>query len=540
MKPEARREPRGFMSGRIQILAVLLVAELVAAVFLFQVFSDFECRQTSIEFACRGLRSAVIRGFCVFVALGLFLWVRTDLRQLVLERTGRGGRRAGWAALHLAGVALIFVPWLLADQSRLDEAFPLLFGTLSVGGLMAAAGALMWLMPARDWRDVLRAGQGALLVIVAVAAVIPDLAAVLGYAWAIDFLVKTAFYGVAFVLGVTGNEVLISYTPRMIGIDEFIVEIADSCSGVEGFALVTGFMAIYAVLMRGMIRPGRYWLVVWPLALLASWTFNIIRIATLIMIGAWISPDLAENGFHSFAGWFFFAIIALGILLVVQASSWILREEVVEGAAAADIAPLTEDWAAARIVPFILFMLTGMAVNAFMLYPELGYPFQMVVMAVAIWVFRRGLFRFGAAGIDPFAIAAGAVIGVGWVVTAQPNAEILAGIGTLGTTAFVLWAIFRVFGTIVIVPIVEEAFFRGYLLTRLDIGGPLARAIAVVVSSLAFALLHGRIVEAGLAGLLFAWVTLRRGELKDAIVSHMVANAIVAAAALIAGDWSLI
>ena len=77
-------------------------------------------------------------------------------------------------------------------------------------------------------------------------------------------------------------------------------------------------------------------------------------------------------------------------------------------------------------------------------------------------------------------------------------------------------------------------------MTRLDTGSPAARVVAVVISTLAFAALHGRIFSSALAGLVFALVMLRRGALRDAILCHAVANGLIALAALWGGDWSLI
>jgi exosortase E/protease (VPEID-CTERM system) len=88
--------------------------------------------------------------------------------------------------------------------------------------------------------------------------------------------------------------------------------------------------------------------------------------------------------------------------------------------------------------------------------------------------------------------------------------------------------------------VIEELFFRGYLLTRLDGPQLWRRVLAVALSSLAFALLHGRWIEAGLAGLVFALVALRRGRVADAIWAHVVANSTVAAVAAARGDWSLL
>ena len=87
------------------------------------------------------------------------------------------------------------------------------------------------------------------------------------------------------------------------------------------------------------------------------------------------------------------------------------------------------------------------------------------------------------------------------------------------------------------VPIVEELFFRGYLLVRLDRGGPAWRLLAIVVSTGLFAALHGRLLAAGLAGLVFALLALRRGRLADPIWAHIAANLAVALWALWRGEW---
>jgi exosortase E/protease (VPEID-CTERM system) len=90
------------------------------------------------------------------------------------------------------------------------------------------------------------------------------------------------------------------------------------------------------------------------------------------------------------------------------------------------------------------------------------------------------------------------------------------------------------------VPVIEELFFRGYVQARLDRGTVLSRIIAIAVSAGLFALVHGRWIEAGLAGMIFSFVYMRNGRLADAMAAHAVANAVIAAVALWRGDWALI
>jgi len=102
------------------------------------------------------------------------------------------------------------------------------------------------------------------------------------------------------------------------------------------------------------------------------------------------------------------------------------------------------------------------------------------------------------------------------------------------------WVLLRIIGTVIIVPLVEELFFRGYILDKFGRDSQFALIAGVVVSSALFAALHQRWVLAAIAGIVFALVYLRERKLGDAVVSHAVANATIAAAAAIGGDWALI
>ena len=526
------------INRRLVWLPALFAIELVMVALVFQVFTHFECQQTEFETACRALRSVMVRAYCLTAAMCLFIWMRSDLRDMLISSVQTAKDDRVWMLVHFAGVALLFVPWSLASADQLTASFPAYFLSLSIGGAVALLGGVFWLMPPGDWRDFVKSGHGALAAVCLVAILVPDFADLLALAWTLEILVLTAFYGVGILLTLLGQPVSVGFAPPSIGSNDFIVEIASSCSGVEGFALITGFFVIYTFLMRGSVNVKLLWLIVWPIALIASWLLNIVRITTLILIGANGSPDLAVNGFHSFAGWLFFSALALGVIALVQTVPWLHKPHASEKPVPST-ASVRDDQAVAYIVPFILFMLIGLLLNAFWFHPELGYPALVIALSAAVWYFRRAILADWS-GLDPIALFAGLCIGIGWILLAVPNAEALPGLATLGTAATAVWIAFRLFGTVVIIPIVEEAFFRGYVLDRLNTGGTVAAIFAVVVSSLSFALLHGRILEAGIAGVIFSLVMLRRGKLSDAILCHATANGLIAVAAVISADWSLI
>jgi len=104
----------------------------------------------------------------------------------------------------------------------------------------------------------------------------------------------------------------------------------------------------------------------------------------------------------------------------------------------------------------------------------------------------------------------------------------------------VIWVISRVIGTSLLVPIIEELFFRGYVQASIDDGRPVMRILAFAISSGLFAALHGRWVEAFLAGIVFGLLMLRTGRVTDAIIAHMMANIVIAAWALVTLNWAVI
>lgn len=524
---------------RLYLLGGLFALEAVGLVVLFQIFSDLDCRATGYHDACRGLRGAMVHALCVFAGGIILLALRRDLlRCLAAAVRTQHGAGGIWGGLHGLGILLIVLPRAISDPTRLNEAFPMIFTGLLVGGALAGVAGLFWLMRPQDWRRWISTAPGPIIAVLLIALLTPTLANIINPLWwSLKFLVIGTFFGVAMVLTATGNPVAMDPESEVIGTGDFFVQVADTCSGIEGLALTTAFMAIYSVLMYGSLRQARFWVFVWPAALLMSFVFNIFRISGLILIGAYVSPDLAVNGFHSFAGWLAFTVLSLAILVIVQAVPGLMRDDLPR-VNKADLPPLREDPSAAFILPFLAFMLAGLVVNTFYSEPALGYPIQAGAMLAALLWFRKPFLAL-AWKLDPVAIASGVIIGVGWVLSAG-DTDPVVGLSEMGGAAFAFWVIVRVLGTSVLVPVVEEAFFRGYVMKLIDDGTLFRRAAAVIVTTAAFALLHGRYLEAGLAGLVFAWIALRRDRVADAIVSHAVANGLIAAVALAREDWSLI
>jgi len=525
------------MPKRFWIICGLFTAEAVLIVLAFQVLAPVECRLTGIETACRTLRGAAVRGMCLGTLLAVYLWAvpaaRISLARIAAARVG-GGR--GWALVHVLAMVVVFAPLLLVAPEQLNMRFAGVFAVLTIGGMAAVVSGLFWLAAPAGWAGWLRARVGTLVAIGLVALVLPGIAALIGPLWYWGVLTKITFAAVAAVISAVADEVLVLPEMQVIGTNGFAVAVADSCSGVEGFALIAAFMGVYAWLFRDSLRMVPFWGIILPVALMLSWALNVLRIAALVLIGAHVSPGLAQNGFHSFAGWLFFMVLAFGVLLAADRLPWLRRPG---GGKAAPVTPLAEDEVATRIVPFVVFMVSGVIVQAFWATPALAFPLQAAAMAVALWWGRRAI---GSLLVRPDAVAvlAGAAVGIGWVWTAPAPGATPAALLALSPVIFVLWAGIRIAGTALLVPMVEELFFRGYVQQRLDGDGWARRVLAIAASSALFAALHGRYVAAGVAGVIFALVYLRRGRLVDAIAAHAVANALIAGVAAWRGDWGLI
>ncbi len=523
-------------TGRFRVarLAAIFVAELLAIAVIYQFFAQIECHLTGSQTTCDFLRSLVARAL-VMVAVAAIL-----IRARPVLFAGFMGQAADHAApiaraVHVAGVALLLVPLIMAGGGDLGAIFGLAVVPWVIGAVLALVGGLLWAAPRQAWAAIVVQDHYALLPILLAAALVPDLAELALPLWDWQVLTTATFLAVAGFLRLFSTDVEVAPTDFVIGVDGFFVHIARQCSGVEGFALVTAFVALYAFIFRGEVRQIRFWLVVLPLGLVLSWMLNVVRIGSLVLIGAHVSPQVAVNGFHSYAGWLFFTVLAFVLIWFVQTAGWLHYRGNRTGAI-----PVRHDPVAAAIVPFVVFMVVSTFIAAIFPSAGLGFPLNtLALMAVTavFWPVYRGL----AVWPDPVPVLAGAVVGGLWVLTAPaPDLMLEMAVATMPALPFAIWAGLRVLGTVVFVPLVEEMFFRGYLLRRLDGSSPWQRGAAILLSSLAFAALHGRWVEAGLAGVVFAALMLRRGRVGDAIWAHIIANAVVAGMALMQREWSLI
>jgi CAAX prenyl protease-like protein len=113
-----------------------------------------------------------------------------------------------------------------------------------------------------------------------------------------------------------------------------------------------------------------------------------------------------------------------------------------------------------------------------------------------------------------------------------------------GMQAKIWFLVLRTAGSVALVPVIEELFWRGWLMRwlinphfeKVSMGtyAPFAFWMVAVL----FASEHGPYWEVGLiAGVIFNWWLVRTRSLADCILAHAVTNAILAAYVVATGQW---
>jgi len=108
-----------------------------------------------------------------------------------------------------------------------------------------------------------------------------------------------------------------------------------------------------------------------------------------------------------------------------------------------------------------------------------------------------------------------------------------------------MFLFFRIAISVIAVPILEEMFWRGWLMRWLIDGDDFRRVplgkyapMAFWVTALLFAAEHGSFWDVGLVtGAIYNWWMVRTRNIQDCIIAHAVTNAALAAWVVAAGQW---
>jgi exosortase E/protease (VPEID-CTERM system) len=481
------------------------------------------------------------------VALAFFIYVHGDASLHNVNSDARAAPlRPTWLAAHLA----LLIPVAAASYNLYGNRgvhLPFLALGLTAVLLMSAAvlALLAALAPWRLWRGAARA-VGMRWAYAALAAV-AGTGAIL---WSQSLWGPTAQLTFQLVRGVLSPILPMlraDAATRVLSTPNFAIEVSSICSGLEGVGLMLAFCAAWLLYFRAEYRFPRALLII-PAGILLVFALNVARIAALVLIGNAGHPAIAVYGFHSQAGWIAFNCAACAVAFASRRSRWLSRAPDRGAAADGELGAATSNPTAMYLLPFLAVLAGGMLSRALSGGFETWYALRLVAAAVALACYWRSLarleWRFSWRGI-----AAGAAVFALWLAASRlvlvPR-DMPAALAAMSAGARGLWIAGRAFSAILVVPLVEELAYRGYLLRRLDAEDFEAvsyRAVGwvpLLVTAIAFGVLQGPLWPAGIAaGLVFGLVAIRTGRLAEAVAAHATSNLLLAAVVLAAGQWQL-
>ena len=353
--------------------------------------------------------------------------------------------------------------------------------------------------------------------------------------------------------------------PFVIGTEGFQVTILEWCSGFQGIGLITMLLTAYLWWFRRIHRFPQALLLL-PIGVALIWLANVVRITALILVGIYISPEIAVDGFHSTAGWIAFVSVGMGLIVASSRIPFFMQPEGLRrgipvvgsmsqrpaftaGAGVGDQVS-TNLPTTACLLPFLALTAITMLAAAFSSGFDILYPVRVVCVAAVLWTLR-GAFRWQECQITLLPLAIGAVSFLVWMALTPGTTEASLVLDAkqdpfqLGQPWATLWLLFRVVGSTVTVPIAEDLFFRGFVARRSineDADSvPLGQFtwFSFLVSSVLFGVLHGDAWIAGIVvGMLFAAALYSRRRLFDAVVAHATTNALLSAYVMATGSWS--
>lgn len=208
------------------------------------------------------------------------------------------------------------------------------------------------------------------------------------------------------------------------------------------------------------------------------------------------------------------------------------------------------------VVPFGVFLAILAISSQLKFLGAMEYPLRVVFLTGILWVFSRHVIDFRVKS-PLLSIGVGVAVFVIWVAPETINeayrSHWLFSNSLTGTVSTSLdpvhrddWVVlvFRTIRAAVLVPIIEELFWRAWLMrwlinphfTSVPLGA--WTVSSMLISAVLFASEHGPYWEVGLiAGLAYNFLMVRTKSLGDCILAHGVTNLILSSYVIATGRW---
>ena len=539
---------------RLLLMLALLASEALVLRFLrWQAIEDakpFNSFELSLLASHRELVKAIL---FITVAMALLLFRElgnSGARQRLADHIATAESvGVNLLAFFLLGALIWTTPTSVVDNWLAASLWgvPALYTLLTLAWVAVVASSMALLVPP-DWvAQVLRQNLlGAFIVVVGALLYVLGQSYLTAFesAWSAALLPPTVYVATQFS-ALIGIGAVAKPGTTYFGTESFVVDIGPTCLGYQGVSIVLVLLLTYILTSRSHLRTSRALLVL-PAAVAAMLFFNALRISVLVAIGAVWSADIAVMGFHSTAGWveliltLVISVLALNrYTFFLKGSTRVVGNERSENDRPGHLEILLLPQVVLIGVSFITQMFTG----AFYWL----YPVHIAAAAYTFWHYRT-FFPKAELGAPLVATAAGLAVFAIWISLIPSDTEkasiFASNLFSASPALIGVWLMLRFLGTSVVVPLVEELAFRGFLLreiqrlTAKSVPGYAALMIGLAVSSVVFGILHSAWLAGSIAGLIYGAVYLYRGKLYDAVIAHAVTNLLLAFYAMAFERWS--
>jgi len=170
------------------------------------------------------------------------------------------------------------------------------------------------------------------------------------------------------------------------------------------------------------------------------------------------------------------------------------------------------------------------------------YPLKTLIVAGVLWVFHNRYEELKPS-FSLLDVAVGLVAIAIWILLDPHYPKMGAKSDIFNPTGHMVFIFFRVTGAVLVVPLMEELFWRGFLIRWLVNEDFKKVAVGVfskssfVITVALFGIEHREWLAGLVCGVLYNWLYYRRKSVFACVVAHATSNAVLAAWVLARGDW---
>jgi CAAX protease family protein len=207
------------------------------------------------------------------------------------------------------------------------------------------------------------------------------------------------------------------------------------------------------------------------------------------------------------------------------------------------------------VSPFVVFLVLTYIGAQFPGLAHIWYAAKTLVVGTMLFVFRRRYpeLRWSRTPVEwMLGICCGIVVLVVWVAPEKLLAPLMMGEpggfdpGSFGLSESARWSVvaIRIFGASVVVPVMEELFWRSFLMRYFvssnfrQVALGTFRAVSFVLIAIAFGLEHHRWLVGILAGVLYGGLLVWRRDLFSCVLAHGVTNLGLGLYVVRTGHWT--